>query len=476
MSSTAIIIGNASYAQLTQLPCCREDAEAIRALVEATGRFDAIHPYTDLNGNEMREAIRQALPTDRSYEEIFFYFSGHGGHVEGEYYYSGTGFNHRKPNETGLSQTDLHDLVRVTNPSLVVKIIDACESGTLLVKADRQPPLLPKDAFRHFVQFSSSLSDQSSLTGAKLSPFTRVFLDASMRKAEGVVYYSDINTILRDAFIENDNQTPHVLYQGTGREVLIDDAAKLAPFRKTFESRWAERTTIDSPAEGDTDLVVAEPTAPATARELLIAAEGKMGNRDKANALIDPLFDGVIKRFRNGEFGEFFEYSSTEHATYVEPTVRDFMIRVLSRESRPDNFVTAAIKRDRKRASPWGAMTEALVMMDPNWTEQYDLELNCSMDRVQLRLTLTPHFQTLQRLVLVLSCAPSLERLYLFEMVTQHSRSDWDTFDSDGREVVRNWYRLDWGTSVSNLIEKICAALEDAIRKHIEETTARVAK
>jgi hypothetical protein len=56
-------------------------------------------------------------------------------------------------------------------------------------------------------------------------------------------------------------------------------------------------------------------------------------------------------------------------------------------------------------------------------------------------------------------------------MLTRHPRTDWEVFDRDGREIVRRWYKLNWNDSVEGLIEKICVALENAVREHINETT-----
>ncbi|WP_181174050.1 caspase family protein [Mesorhizobium sp. B2-5-7] len=476
MTSTAILIGNAEYDQETPLPCCSEDVAAMRALLEATGRFDHIFPYVNLDADAMREAVRGALPPDGDHDEVLFYFSGHGIHIGAELYVCGTAFDPSRPNETAFPHSEIMDLFRAARPDVLVTVIDACYSGALLVKGDR--PLLPvvKDGLRNVLQFSSSLDDQTSLGGERLSAFTRAFLEASVRKTEGVVYYTDIKNTLRDDFIGNDDQTPFFVNQGTGREILVDDARKLAGFRDELANRWRSKADeSDENVERDDTGDLTVTAGPVTATQLLMAAEKRMGGPDEAKALIDNLFDGVLKRFNESEFAEFFDAATTEHATFNEPVIRDFMIRVLSRETRPDRLVTAEIKRTKKKASPWEQATMGiLATFNQEWTEHFDLELNCTMLRAQLKLTLTPKYKALQQLQLVLSCAPSLNQCYIFEMVTQHPRISWDAFDDEGREIVRRWYTKGWAADVEFLIGNICDALTKAVRDHIDETTKRL--
>lgn len=481
MTSSAILIGNASYLHEQDLDCCRNDVAVMQELIEATGRFDSIHACCDLDADAMRDLVRSALPTEDEQHEVFFYFSGHGAHLDGEFYYCGTKFDGRRPNETGVSHSELHGLFRAGCPTNLVVVIDACYSGTLLVKRETQPPPLVKEGFQNVFQFSSSMNNQTSLGGEPLSDYTRAFVEASIRKPEGAVYYTDISNALRDTFIHNDGQTPFFVYQGTGREIFIDDATKLNGFRKCFATRLDGPEGQVEAAEGSDasirsngDSTVAEPPS---VTQLLAAAEDKMGSPKEAKELIDQLFDGLAKNIQSAEFAEYFETSIVEHSRYYEPAIEEFMIRVLSREKRPDKLVSAEVKRNRQNQNPLAALSAGLSLaMGQNVAEHFILELNCSLERAQLRMTLTPKYKTLQQLILVLSCAPSLEQCYVFELVTRHPRTDWDEFDSEGEEVVKRWYTLKWGGATAWLVEKICDGLATAVKNHIDETTKRLSE
>lgn len=484
MPSIAILIGNATYTQQNPLECCRRDVEAMTALLEATERFDRIDAHVDLDADEMRAVVREALPAEGGCDEVFFYFSGHGDIQTAEFYYCGTSYDSKRPNLTGVSHSALDDLFRAASPATLVKVIDACFSGTLLIKGDPlPPPPVHKDGFRNVLQFSSSMDSQTSLGGDPLSAYTRGFLEASVRQAEGAVFYTDIANALRDAFLDNDEQTPFFANQGTGREILVDDAGRLAEFRtrlvKEFRAPWEEGVG-DEDGEADQDaaeigdenrtLVVAEPR---TIKDILESAEARMGSPEQTTAMISELFDGLVETFDESEFAEIYHKEVTQHSRYYETTIENFMIRILSREKRPDNLVIAEIERKKRRKpNPFTAATTSMLLAfnqyDDEYTELFTLKLNCSLDKAQLRLTLTPKYRSLQQHVLVLSCAPSLERLYVFELLTRHLRTDWNRFDEDGEEVVRRWYKLEWGQDVGWLVNKIHEALVDSIRKHIE--------
>jgi len=61
LKSVAVLVGNAEYIQENDLPCCREDVSAFQSLLETNGRFDEIIPKVNLDADEMRTVVREAL-------------------------------------------------------------------------------------------------------------------------------------------------------------------------------------------------------------------------------------------------------------------------------------------------------------------------------------------------------------------------------------------------------------------------------
>ncbi|HYW15025.1 MAG TPA: caspase family protein [Allosphingosinicella sp.] len=481
MSAVAILIANANYTQQDGLDCCLDDLRAMRALINASGRFSQVDERSDLNADQMRDAVRNALPDGAKLDEVFFYFSGHG-HVsiEEEFYFCGTTFDTSQPNQTGLSESNLHDIVRAVSPSTFIKVVDACGSGTLLIKRDRLIMAPRKDGFQNLVQIASCKNDQNSFGGDPLSRFTAAFCEAALSKARGPVFYMDIINALRDEFLDDDVQTPFSVYQGTGRVMLVDDTSKLAGFRELYNQEWGGALVEESREEEASDrtstaLVEAKPL---TLVEMLQAAEERMPTSELIKRQVGALFDGVTERFNAADFADLFEFKIDSHSDFVEPTARDFIIQILARQTqRSDDFVRAEIMSVIKKPSPLDRiMGNNLFSIYPEYLDQYELELNCRMERVQLTLTLVPKYKAMQQLVLVLTCAPSLEHCYVFEVVTQHARVDIDRFNHEGRELTRRWYELDWSSDMSWLIGKITDSLQAVARKYVDVMTNRLKK
>ncbi|WP_185928644.1 caspase domain-containing protein [Sphingomonas sp. IC081] len=472
MANIAIVIGNATYDNLGNLDCCEADVTAISELLEATGKYETIKSVVNADADAMKSAIRETLESHQDIEELLFYFSGHGVQRQSDFYFCAINFDKTKPNETGLSTTELHTLFRSGDPVTVVKVVDACNSGTTLIKSDESFIGVNKGDLSNIVQISSCLESQFSLTGSPLSQFTESFCKAALRKTQGNVFYTDIIGVIRDEFLEDDNQTPHFVSQGTGRELFVEDASRLAAFRLKFEAEW-----IESSDEDDGELVESEEDAIASRANMLKViedAEQKFASLEMAKDFIDKLFDGIIERVNSNEFTDFFDVLVEEHSKYVEPTAQAFMVRCLSGQKRPDNFVTAYIGQKKKRYPVWeSALSRA--MYGDEYEPVTTLKLNCSIPRAQMRVIFSPKFKSLDQLRLVISCAPSLTSCYIFENTTKHLRTDWSGFDDEGSQVEKKWYDRKWTEDISWLCDAACDRLLEAVEESIEQASKRLA-
>lgn len=470
MSKLALLIGNTKYDKLQPLACCKDDVHAINELIVATGNFENISIIENTNSSELKSKIRLDIENIKP-SEIFFYYTGHGFSYEEEFFYCATNFDPDRPNETGLSTTELHILLRLADADLVVKIVDACNSGTHLVKSNIGFSQQNKQGFKNLVQISSCLDSQSALTGHPLSVFTEKFRDATLSKLEGAIYYTDIISVLRDQFISNNDQTPFFVSQHTGREQFVDDARKLDSIRKKLISE-AELTRLEIATPQLSD-------APATltTAELLDAAAAKLATPEKMATFVDKFFDSLKENLQTENIRDLFDVDFVEHDDFEEATAKRFIIEVLSREKRQDNFVTAEFSRKQRRSNPLGLSTSALFARlydDEQYIEIHDLHLNCKMNRAQLRIMFTPKYPTLQRIILVVTCAPSLETCYVFEVATQHMLRDFGKYDAEGTSAVRRWYKFEWDESTDGVVRNIIATLTDVIQKHIDSILKRL--
>ena len=470
MANTAVLVGNSDYDSLSTLSCCHDDLVAMKELLEATKKYSEIEVIENNNADELKSRMRDAIDKNQSTGELFFYFTGHGWQQEEEFYYCATNFNLKRPNETGLSNTELHTLLRLANADVVVKVIDACNSGTLLIKADSEFISNEKHGFKNLIQISSCLQSQNSLIGEPLSIFTEKFRGSALRKKEGTVYYTDIVNTLRDEFIQNNEQTPFFVSQGTGREYFVEDARRLDALRAKLT------TQTESSVQSENEAPQTQPTAQSL-QTLLEETEKNIATREKITSFVNIFFDDLIEKVSNDEFPDFFDLNIVGHSDFEEATAEGFITRVLSRENRPDKFVTATISREKIR-NPLQMLSTAVALgmfgNDQRYRDVYDLRLNCEMERAQLKIMLTPKYHSLKQLVLVVTCAPSLENCYVFEIGSQHSLEDFGEFSVEGDEVVRRWYKFDWSENTDGVVEKIASKLADSVRVHLESARQRL--
>ena len=472
MANTAVLVGNSQYSNLRELPCCHADLVAMKELLEATGKYSKIEVIEDAEADELKSRLRLANDENQSIEELFFYFTGHGCQQEDEYYCCATNFDSKQPNVTGLSSNELHTLLRQANANLVVKVIDSCNSGTLLVKSndEHQFQTQQKHGFNNLIQISSCLQSQNALTGESISIFTEKFRAAALRKRNGAVFYTDINNVLRDEYYENNEQTPFFVFQATGREKFVDDAKRLNSLR----DKLTGEDKLLPLSEGLEDQAL---TNTPSLQDLLEETEKIVATPDKINSFVKTFFDNLIEKVTEKEFPELFDLNITEYSDFDEPTSDAFIIRILSKQSRPDEFVTASIQRERV-SNPFARIsTVAFLGMfgdDQKYREVYDLRLNCKMPRVQMKISLTPKYHSLKQLIIVVTCAPSLENCYVFEIGTQHSLIDFGKFNDEGDEVVRRWYKLHWAECTDGVVEKIALKLDEVVREHLERTEQRL--
>ena len=182
-------------------------------------------------------------------------------------------------------------------------------------------------------------------------------------------------------------------------------------------------------------------------------AERQFANVETAKRFISEFFDKLTQKIsKDSSTSELFSFEIVAHSDFQEPTTRAFIARVLSGEKRPDSFVTALVVRPR---DPLGIYSIASMLNPSEEQTKYELTLNCSLEKAQLKITLVPKFVTLKQLVLVITCAPSLQVCYVFEMLTQHSLRDWGAYDLDGEEIVRRWYKMNWTQDSDSVVEGI---------------------
>lgn len=461
MDKIAILIGNSNYINLPNLTCCMADVEAVNELLQAGGKYNQIEVLTDKNAAQTKDKLRDILNTNatNSSNEIFFYFSGHGHQGKDDFYFCATDFDELRPNETGLSQSELHTLLRATNPELVIKVVDACNSGTQLIKSESLLFQEPKSVFQNFIQMASCLNDQRTLTGNPLSIFTQRFKDAVLGKLEGPLYYFDIINSLRDSYQGNDSQTPHFVVQSTGRELFAERAASFEDIRSSIAAMVAELDAVCDDNAGMQEI---------DAFDRLSELDASYVSEEEAKKFVSGLLAAIeIVVTSSDMLSKYFEFEASYFDGYYDQRSEEFMARTLKARKRPDNFVEADVWQETSRqTNSLGLPTVNPFALARNRVTHYDVELKCSMGNVQLLLKLLPRLKSIHSFELLVSCAPSLTKCYVFEFPTRNAPVDWNKYDQNGVPLNRRWYELDWGQSTETLVEKIRDGLVNVVESH----------
>ncbi|GAB4092209.1 caspase family protein [Flaviaesturariibacter terrae] len=244
--NVAIVIAVSRYSNsANNLPASKTDGEIMHGILEETKKFDRILTiYNNESSSVTKELLSNFFVENKGQkvDELFFYYSGHGEFSNDEFYYILSDFDSKKKNQTSLQNSEIDDLIRTLNPQIVVKFIDACQSGTSYIK---ESDVLTKyfnetkKGFNKCYFLNSSLSDQSSYQDDKLSFFTHSFVQALKEHAGSEIRYKDIIDYILDDFNGNQEQTPFFVIQAELTEKFCSLTADL----KAYLTRSGARGT-----------------------------------------------------------------------------------------------------------------------------------------------------------------------------------------------------------------------------------------
>ncbi len=331
----AILIGIENYKLQTSLPACRLDAENMKRLLAATKKYDDIQLVVEnTNASQVKDALRQFFAKYQStsgIEEVFVYFSGHGVY-QNDAMLCCSDYDTNKPATTSVSNAELDDLLRSVMPTVAVKVIDACQSGSPYIKDPSASfeKALSKSPLGAFICMASSRQDQSSYASARESFFTKRWIDAALSKEDGSVLYRDIQAALADAFVSDPDQTPFFVSQGSGLEVF----SAVNDDMKALNSARAKALTPEKPEAAIAQLIKAQ-----------------VENRDKAFIAHKVVLDAV-------------ELSKTAlmASGVSEPLVNDFYVK--------------SVNTDIKLPSIPKARSVASFAEEQSWAKRYFVKIN----------------------------------------------------------------------------------------------------
>lgn len=236
----AIVIGVCNYINQNSLNACGNDAVLMQELLQRIGRIDDFCILD--NSPSAREAKNTISGFIKKHEkdrvdELIFYYSGHGGRDENDFYFLFSDYQTSKHESTILRNSELDDFIRNFSPNLTVKIVDACYSGELYVKSEdcQIGPIFQKSAkernLNNLYFFFSSRASQESFATADISFFTYCFL-STVADSLGEVRYRDIMAGIADRMRAKAWQEPLFITQASMTENFCNVNEELARWLK----------------------------------------------------------------------------------------------------------------------------------------------------------------------------------------------------------------------------------------------------
>lgn len=211
----ALLIGIDKYDRLTALPACANDLVLMQETLKATNKYQAIEVISNARAEEAKGKLRDFFSSHSNsaeIEEIFIYFTGHGGYQD-DALFCCADFDEKRAATTSISNTELDDLLRNASPKVAVKVIDACQSGAPYIKDSSNSFLksIQTSRLSSFVCMASSQHDQNSYASTTTSHFTAAWVKAALSRSTGTILYRDIQAALADSFASTTSQTPFLL-------------------------------------------------------------------------------------------------------------------------------------------------------------------------------------------------------------------------------------------------------------------------
>ncbi|HEH3991818.1 TPA: caspase family protein, partial [Campylobacter jejuni] len=197
-----------------------------------------IHIFENYQSEQLKSGLSKIIrELEKSkINELLFYYTGHGVFKE-QFYYLPINFTDKQFETTSLSNNELDDMLKSLNTEMVIKIIDACQSGQQYIKESDQMSVkksLTQHSFKKCYFFFSSMNNQSSMGDDKGSYFTNAIIESIVTHKTDSIRYADVQSYIADCFNgKNELQTPFFVHQSNATEIFLSD---LTSIQKFFEN------------------------------------------------------------------------------------------------------------------------------------------------------------------------------------------------------------------------------------------------
>ena len=253
-SNVAIVVGVSNYDNLNKLAACESDYQLMLGILQNTGRYADIlslkNPHQANLSHDLAKKIDEWKDIDIN--EVLFYYSGHGLiDDDGDFRYLPFNYHASSLRSSSLSNSELDNLLRRLRSNLVVKIVDACNSGMSYIKSAASSDWGNSNEgaiFQNAYFFYSSHKNEISQVSSPCSHFTSAFAQCLLGKIDSPALYIDLQREIADLKSFPSNQRPYFANQGKMTEVFCDVTPDIASLIRTSLA-ICEPATQDLPGQ-----------------------------------------------------------------------------------------------------------------------------------------------------------------------------------------------------------------------------------
>ena len=285
MKNIAILIGNSEYQNLSKLDFCKKDISSIQKILDLSKKFE-IYIFENYQSEQLKSELSKIIrELEKSkINELLFYYTGHGVFKE-QFYYLPINFTDKQFGTTSLSNDELDNMLKSLDTEMVIKIIDACQSGQQYIKESDQVAIkksLTQYSFKKCYFFFSSMNNQSSMGDDKGSYFTNAIIESILTHKTDSIRYMDVQSYIADYFSNRSElQTPFFVNQSNATEIFLDKLISIQSFFENNNPIINDNEGINQEIENDKIDII----------EQLKTLSKKYISKDMAQENIEYIFD-----------------------------------------------------------------------------------------------------------------------------------------------------------------------------------------
>jgi len=471
----ALLIGIDKYDRLPQLPACANDLTIMHDTLKATNKYHEIQLIGSACAADTKEKLREFFSkysSTSTIDEIFIYFSGHGGYQD-DALYCCSDFDEKRAATTSISNTELDDLLRSANPKVAVKVIDACQSGAPYIKdtGNSFVKSIKASKLASFICMASSQHDQNSYASSSSSFFTDAWTNAALSRSSGTILYRDIQAALADAFASVPDQTPFFVNQGSGLEVFSivnEEMSSLFAARNSASSTLVTGKSIDEilkleVAKSDSRFIEYEEAVAAIESSISLLKDKKL-----SDTLVGSFYTKTVSaelkitdlpRSRSfAEFGDGQGWAKKYFIGIQEETYTTTISNPLSLMGFGNNGKEYTVEKTRPA---YIISTEALPV------EAVEISLNANNPSLPSYRTYIGIIHSHTE-VMVLSATASLTQKGWSKKVLELSEIKWEYHSVPWKTIIHNPSYI-WERGITHAIDTIRSNLDNIAKKANDE-------